>query len=100
MPHVIVTEGAARGLEQCRLFLMGKAPEAARRAADAISAHFLTLETVPDIGRPVPEVPGLRELIIPFGESGYVALYRFEPDVDSVIILAFRHQREAGYQSE
>lgn len=99
MPHIIVTEGAARGLEQCRLFLVGKAPEAARRAADAISSHFVALETTPDIGRPVPDVPGLRELIIPFGESGYVALYRFEPATDYVFILAFQHQRKAGYHS-
>lgn len=39
----------------------------------------------------------MRELLIPFGKSGYVALYRHEPDKDVVHILAFRHQREAGY---
>lgn len=42
-------------------------------------------------------MPGTRELIIGFGDSGYVALYRFVREDDAVYILAFRHQREAGY---
>jgi hypothetical protein len=41
--------------------------------------------------------PGLRELLIPFGDSGYVTLYRFMPAEDTVVLLAFRHQKEAGY---
>jgi plasmid stabilization system protein ParE len=84
-------------LEQCRQFLALKAPEAARRAAQAIERQFLLLETAPDIGRPFPEMPELRELVIPFGDSGYVALYRHEAADNAVYILAFRHQREAGY---
>lgn len=48
------------------------------------------------MGRPVG-VAGLRELVIPFGTAGYVALYRHEPDEDRVLILAFRHLREFGY---
>lgn len=38
-----------------------------------------------------------RELLIGFGDSGYVLLYRFEPQEDVVYVLAFRHQKEAGY---
>lgn len=97
MPQVIVTEGAAQGLERCRRFLATKAPEAARRAAQAIERQFLLLETTPDIGRPFPEAPELRELVIAFGDSGYVALYRHEPADDAVYVLAFQHQKEAGY---
>jgi len=97
MPQVIVTEGAAEGLERCRRFLAVKAPEAARRAGQAIERQFLLLETAPDIGRPFPEIPELRELVIAFGDSGYVALYRHEPADDAVYVLAFRHQKEAGY---
>jgi len=75
VPRVIVTEGAAEGLERCRRFLAAKAPEAARRAGQAIELQ-LQLEAIPDIGRPFPELPALRELVIAFGDSGYVALYR------------------------
>jgi hypothetical protein len=39
----------------------------------------------------------MRELVIGFGDSGDVALYRYEPDTDAVYVLAFRHQKEAGY---
>ncbi|WP_246135407.1 type II toxin-antitoxin system RelE/ParE family toxin [Pararhodospirillum oryzae] len=69
----------------------------ARRAGQAIEQHFLLLETTPDIGRPFPEMPELRELVIAFGDSGCVALYRYEPADDTVCILAFRHQKELGY---
>jgi len=55
------------------------------------------LETAPEIGRPFAESPDLRELIIEFGDTGYVALYRHSPEQDAVTILAFRHQKEAGY---
>lgn len=97
MPRVVVTEGAAQGLEHCRQFLATKAPEAARRAGQTIAQQFLLLEKAPDIGRPFPELPELRELVIAFGDSGYVALYRHEPADDAVYVLAFRHQKEAGY---
>lgn len=97
MPRVIVTEGAGQGLERCRRFLMEKNPQAAKRAGQAIERQFLLLETSPEIGRPFPEFPELRELMIVFGDSGYVALYRYEQAADAVYVLAFRHQKEAGY---
>lgn len=97
MPRVIVTALAGRGLERCRHFLSKNNQPAARRAGLTIERQFAMLETNPDIGRPFPEIPELREIVIGFGDSGYVALYRYEPSVDTVYVLAFRHQKEAGY---
>ena len=97
MPRVIVTEGAVRGLERCRQYLRQRSPEAARRAAQVIAWHLSQLEAHPAIGRPYPDSPELRELVIPFGDAGYVALYRDEPADDAVYVLSVRHQREAGY---
>lgn len=37
-----------------------------------------------------------RELIIPFGRAGYVALFHIEPP-SRVVVLAVRHQLEADY---
>ncbi len=71
-------------------------PQAARRAGQAIERQFATLEMAPEAGRPLPDLPELRELVIAFGDSGYTALYRFEPAADAVYVLAFRHQKEAG----
>jgi plasmid stabilization system protein ParE len=49
------------------------------------------------MGRKFAEQEEWRELVIGFGDSGYVALYRYDRERDAVIILAFRHQKEAGY---
>nr|WP_308429147.1 type II toxin-antitoxin system RelE/ParE family toxin [Brucella endophytica] len=80
-------------MERCRRFLAAKVPEAVRRASQAIERQFLLLEATPGIGRPFPDMPELRELVIPFGDSGYLALYRHEPVDDAVYVLAFRHQK-------
>jgi toxin ParE1/3/4 len=36
------------------------------------------------------------ELVIGRGSRGYVALYRYVPEIDTVFVLAVRSQREAG----
>jgi plasmid stabilization system protein ParE len=95
---LILTDGAVRGLERCRRFLAEKNRLAAARAAETIDRHFSLLSRHPEIGRPYADAPELRELVIGFGDSGYVALYRHEPVKDAVFILAFRHQKEAGYR--
>ncbi|CAM2158144.1 type II toxin-antitoxin system RelE/ParE family toxin [Paraburkholderia tropica] len=97
MPRLIVTQRAIEGLERCRRFLSRKTPEASRRAAQVIDQHFRALEATPAIGRPIEATPGLRELVIPFGDTGYVALYLHPPGDDTLYVLAFRHQRELGY---
>lgn len=88
---------ASQGLSRCRKFLAEKNPEAAKRAGHAIGYYFERLETDPGIGRPLGGTPELRELVIPYGNSGYLALYNYDPATDAVFILAFRHQRELGY---
>ena len=50
------------------------------------------------IGRPVEDSDDLRELVIDFGSSGYLALYRFEAALDAVTIPAIKHQREDDYE--
>lgn len=66
--------------------MAAKALEASRRAGQAIKQQFELLERAPDIGRPLPDMPELRELVIAFGDSGYVALYRHEPNDDAVYV--------------
>ena len=96
MPRLIITESAARGLESCRRFLNEKNPQASVRASQAIQRQFATLVNEPEIGRPLDDVPEYRELIIAFGDSGYIALYRYDSRTDVLYVLAFRHQKEAG----
>lgn len=97
MPRVILTAHAVRGLERCRRLLAEKNPRAAQRAAAAIKTALLRLEDFPEIGRPYPEEPDWRELLIEFGDSGYIALYRYAAGEGTVFVLAVRHQKEAGY---
>lgn len=73
---------------------VGHAPA---RIGEIIQA-FNVLETNPLIGRPA--AGDLRELIIGRGSRGYVALYRYVAELDTVFILAVRSQREAGYKHE
>jgi hypothetical protein len=56
------------------------------------------LETNPLIGRPASG--GKRELVIGGRGGGYGALYRYVRAVDTVFVLAIRHQREAGYKHD
>jgi len=53
------------------------------------------LEQNPLLGKPAPG--GKRELVIGHGTNGYVALYRYLEEIDTVFVLAIRSQREAGY---
>ena len=58
----------------------------------------MPLKHSPMIGRPVEDHVDLRELVIDFGTSGYLAMYHFEADLDAVTILAIKHQREDDYK--
>ena len=84
-------------MARCRQFLVGKDTRATIRAAATIERQILLLESNPEIGRPLDEQPELRELAIGFGDAGYVALYRYVAGEDAAFVLAFRHQKEAGY---
>lgn len=53
------------------------------------------LERNPLIGRPV--AGDKHELVIGRHSRGYVALYRYVAEIDTVFVLAIRSQREAGY---
>lgn len=69
----------------------------AERALEAIRQAIRGLELTPfSFRKAIPENPFLRELVIPFGASGYVALYEIENE-ETVSILAVRHQREDDY---
>ena len=54
------------------------------------------LERHPSVGRRVDKLR--RELVITYGASGYLALYRYDSKPGVVRILRIRHQREAGYR--
>lgn len=72
-------------------------PAAMSRVQD-IRHAIAALEHNPRIGRPVDET--VRELVIGRDARGYVALYTYAAEIDTVFVLAVRAQREAGYPSQ
>ena len=96
MPRLIWSPAALRDVERLHRFLADKNAEAARRAVKSIREGMQILRDQPGVGRPVEDMaPEFREWFITFGDSGYVSLYRF--DGETAVVLAVRHQREAGY---
>jgi len=96
MPQVKFTLAALGDLERLREFLRLRNSAAAKRVAVAITKAVQLLGQHPQIGRPAEEMDiEYRELLIDFGDSGYIALYRYEDDL--VTVLSVRHQKEAGY---
>jgi len=94
--HVIWSPAALADVQRLHDFLRDNDPIVAREAVKSIrkNAHILAYQ--PEIGRPLDDMPiEFREWLIDFGQSGYVALYRY--DGIKTIILAVRHQKEVGY---
>lgn len=78
-------------------FLLKKDVAAAERALQAIEEATRLLAFSPFSCRKVARGnPFLRELVIPFGAAGYVALFEIENN-RTVTVLAVRHQREEDY---
>jgi len=98
MPHVRLSARSQSDLSRLHTFLASQDINAAKRAMLAIRESFTRLTFGPLIGRPVEDSDDLRELVIVFGASGYLALYKFESALDTVTILAIKHQREDDYR--
>jgi plasmid stabilization system protein ParE len=82
-------------LDRIFRFVAAEDPAAAGAVTALILDALQILERHPLIGRPVEA--DLRELVISRGKSGYIALYRYFEWEDVAMVLALRHQREAGY---
>lgn len=81
-----------RILDHLAQYEVEDAPARIREIIEAVGV----LEHNPLIGRPVQA--DKRELIIGRRARGYVALYRYVAEIDTVFVLALRSQREAGYK--
>ena len=95
MAAVVYSSCALNHLERAFEFLAQTDPSAALNATTAIQSAVSTLAAHPLIGRRIEGE--IRELVISFGKSGYLALYRFIPHLDVVRVLAIRHRRELDY---
>jgi plasmid stabilization system protein ParE len=91
------TKVAREDLKRLYGFLAERDIQAAKHALQAINKAIELLATFPFTCRKAnADSPFLRELLITFGASGYVALFEIEEN-NCVTILAVRHQREDDY---
>lgn len=101
--QVRLTVDAAEDLERLFDFVLQRELQGhngeldlADRALQAIKDGMATLRTSPFTCRKAGSSPFLRELVIPFGRSGYVALFEII-DSETVVVAAVRHQLEDDY---
>lgn len=97
------SEAAAEDLEQLFDFALQRELDSATgdldipdRAVQAIKEGMAFLASSPFACRKAGSSSFIRELMIPFGHTGYVALFEIV-DGNTVIIGAIRHQREDDY---
>jgi plasmid stabilization system protein ParE len=93
--QIIYSARALDDIERAFEFLVEKEPASAASAAAAIRGAVETLADHPLIGRSI--TGGLRELVISYGRTGYVALYWVSMARGEVWVLGIRHQRELDY---
>ncbi len=98
MKYTVRYASSARDdIKRLYAYLLDRDENAARRAVLIIEDAMKMLADFPFSCRKASSDNSfLRELVIPFGSAGYVALFEIE-DSDTVTILAIRHQREDDY---
>lgn len=90
---LVVSKEAAADLARLRGFLEDKEPRAAANAAARLDAAIRSLQIFPGRGRP-SGIPGVRELVVPFGGSAYLLRYAHNAEQEMVVVIRVWHGRE------
>lgn len=91
------TDEALEDLDRLYDYLIAYDLDLADRAYDAIMKALVVFEEFPFSCRKASADNTLmRELLVPFGSSGYVVLFHIDGS-QAVTIAAIRHQREDDY---
>jgi addiction module RelE/StbE family toxin len=96
MREVIWANSAVNDLERLREFIAKENQEAAKRAAETIKQSVQQLLSLPNIGKPVADLFGYRDLTIRFGAAGYILRYRVYDN--TIYVLHIRHYREEDFK--
>jgi plasmid stabilization system protein ParE len=98
MATVEITQRALADLERLFDFIAAENPQKAREQILSMRRAFELLVDHPLLGQSAEQ--GRRELVLSRGRYGYIAKYLWLPTEEIVLILAVRHQLEAGYAGE
>lgn len=96
MSRLTYSAQALYDLNRLYVFLGEKDISIAQRAMKVIDESLNLLTDNPTLWRIIED--GLREYIIDFGKSSYIALYDYDLNADLIEILAIRHQLENDYK--
>lgn len=86
--------GALRDVDRLYRFLAQKSPAAAQRAAAAILKSANALADFPELGTPIADKAGFREIYVSFGQSAYVIRYTADNPNGNVLITRVWHGKE------
>jgi plasmid stabilization system protein ParE len=93
VPEIKWLPEALADVERLHAFLRDKSPDAAARAAKTILEGANALKSLPEMGRPMDDNTGRRELVLPFGAGAFVLRYMRHTD-DEVVIVRVWHSKE------
>lgn len=97
MPRIELAPGVGEDLDRILEHLTQYEVEDTASRVEDIMKAIDVLGRSPLIGRIVRS--DLRELVVGRRARGYVALYRYVANLDTVFVLAIRGQKEAGYEN-
>lgn len=94
MPKIAWLPEALADVNRLHEFMKAQHPDAAARAAGAILDGANLLALSPDLGRPMDDGTGRRELFVSFGTGAYVLRYLNDKDRTPVIIRVWHSRKD------
>lgn len=91
MPTVRLSKIASGDLRRLRKFLFDKDRDAANRSTEVITDHLFRLRASPHLGSPYGN---FKKLVIPFGQSSYLAFYHYYEAANLILVTRIFHGRE------
>lgn len=103
--NLIITQPARLDLARVFNFLndLG-ATKQANEVMRLLEKSFAVIQRMPEIGRKYElsvngeTLPNVREVIVPYGKSGYSYLYVYDASNNQILILTVKHNRENAYR--
>ena len=86
MSRVIWTKPAIKDLDRLFSFLKKKNPDAAKKAALQIKETANQIADLPELGKPMTDDTGRREVFTSFGKKGYLLRYMLDEEKTPAII--------------
>jgi plasmid stabilization system protein ParE len=94
MSHIKLSETAKNDIKRFHDFLEPLSFDIADEAIEKIYSSFDILEIFPLSGPSLPSRKELRKFVIPYGEKGYIAFYKYYKETDTCVIAKIFHQNE------